>query len=103
MTALEAKDRLIGIRQHVIDQIRSLLRIRNQREIRFKVPLIYIEHGQENEVIDTFMLSDHIDVPDGVYTAMYGDQQQELVTNDLTIDQLIWVLEQVETENYEEL
>lgn len=97
-----AKETLLRIRQDVIDQIRHILNVRKQREIQFNTPLIWGDgDGNENEVLDGYKIAEYIDQKDEAHTALYGDVQQELTTDDLTTDQLIWVLEQIETEDYE--
>lgn len=103
-TAGEYKYELGCIRSGVIAQIRKLLNDRGHNDIDFTETLVFASpEGQEGEqeTVGGYVLSNVPEVPDTVVMHFYGDVSNEHGTDDLTTDQLVWVLEQVEKEAYE--
>lgn len=109
MKAQQFKEDAKTLRDNIIAQIRSLLTEKKIREIEFNNSLIYqvIDEGGENEVISHFRLGDgevttsfRGDEYDAITTSVWGEEQNHYGLADVTTDQLIWLLEQVETEDY---
>lgn len=102
-SSIVLKEHLDTIRNIIISQIRRLMKDKGVFDIDFTTPLVFLttdEQG-ENEVLSGICLSGNELVPDTVFTTYFGDVAQELSTTDLQTNQLLWMLEQIETDAYE--
>jgi hypothetical protein len=104
ITALQATEQSKGLRQSIIEAIRQHLTEKDKKDIEFDDTLVYnvIDTEGENESISGYKLGSG-DVEDTIYTTFYGAEQSEYGVEDMTTDQLIWILTQIESDSFEDV
>lgn len=96
MTSIEAKQQHINIRRSIVTQIRSLLRIKGIKEIEFNDNFPNKYQSEDEEQFTGYRIADSIDEEDIIYVGII-----DFEFTDINTEPLIWILEQVESENYE--